>query len=78
MINFYLSAGIIIFLVSFLLFETDSEHPPALGIAIAFLIFRISSAGILVLIVGIIILVLFKMLLQRFGILSKASEFRVR
>ncbi|MEM0143772.1 MAG: HPP family protein [Candidatus Parvarchaeum sp.] len=77
-INFYIVTGIIIFIVSFLLFETDSEHPPALGIAVAFLIFKIPVYGILTLIAGIIILVTAKYVMQKTGILSKASEFRVK
>lgn len=77
-INFYIIAGIVIFIVSFLLFETDSEHPPAIGIAVAFMIFRIPIYGILTLIAGIIILVAAKYIMQKTGILSRASEFKVR
>jgi len=77
-INFYLIAGIIIFIVSFLLFETDSEHPPAIGIAVAFMIFRVPIYEILTLAVGIAILVAAKYIMQKIGILSKASEFKVK
>ena len=77
-INFYLIAGIVIFIVSFLLFETDSEHPPAIGIAVAFMIFKIPIYGILTLITGIIILVVAKYVMQKAGILSRASEFKVK
>ncbi|MGC8533237.1 MAG: HPP family protein [Candidatus Parvarchaeum sp.] len=77
-INFYIIAGTVIFIVSFLLFETDSEHPPAIGIAVAFMIFRIPIYGILSLLTGVIILVAAKYIMQKIGILSKASEFKVR
>ncbi|MCL4398410.1 MAG: HPP family protein [Candidatus Parvarchaeota archaeon] len=77
-VNFYIMAGIIIFVVSLLLFETDSEHPPAIGIAVAFMIFKIPIYGILTLIAGIFILVAARYIMQKAGILSKASEFRVR
>lgn len=77
-INFYLITGIVIFVVSFLLFETDSEHPPALGIAVAFLLFRIPIYGIMTLFGGMGILVFSKYILQRVKILSKASEFKVK
>lgn len=77
-VNFYIMAGIIIFVVSLLLFETDSEHPPAIGIAVAFMIFKIPIYGILTLIAGVFILVAARYIMQKAGILSKASEFRVR
>lgn len=77
-VNFYIMAGIIIFVVSLLLFETDSEHPSAIGIAVAFMIFKIPIYGILTLIAGIFILVAARYIMQKAGILSKASEFRVR
>lgn len=77
-INFYIVTGVVMFVVSLLLFETDSEHPPAVGIAVAFLLFKIPIYGILTLVAGVAILVAAKTILQKFGILSKASEFRVR
>ena len=77
-INFYLVVGIIMFAVSFLLFETDSEHPPAIGIAVAFLLFKIPIYGIITLIIGVFIVVALKTLMQKLGILSKASEFTVK
>lgn len=77
-ISFYIAAGITIFIVSLLLFETDSEHPPALGIAVAFLLFKIPIYGIITLFAGMAILVLSRYILQKLKILSKASEFRVR
>ncbi len=48
----YLEAGIVIFVVSALLIATRSEHAPALGIAFAFVLFRIDAIGILVVIVA--------------------------
>ncbi len=77
-INFYLVTAVLIFFVSLLMFETDSEHPPALGIAVAFLLFKIPIYGILTLMAGMAILVTGRTILQKFGILSKASEFRVK
>ncbi|MCL4399395.1 HPP family protein [Candidatus Parvarchaeota archaeon] len=75
-INFYLIAGLIIFFVSLLLFETDSEHPPALGIAMAFLLYRVPLTGILILFAGIAIMVLFRKLLKKIGVLI--TEIKVR
>jgi hypothetical protein len=77
-INFYIMAGIVIFIVSFLLFETDSEHPPAIGIAVAFMLFKIPIYGILTLIAGMFILVIAKYIMQKAKILSRASELKVR
>lgn len=77
-INFYIVTGIILFVVSLLLFETDSEHPPAIGIAVAFLLFKIPIYGILTLVVGVFILVLAKYLMQKTGIISRSSEFKVK
>lgn len=71
-------AGIVIFIVSFLLFETDSEHPPAIGIAVAFMLFKIPIYGILTLIAGMFILVIAKYIMQKAKILSRASELKVR
>ena len=52
--------------------------PPAIGIAVAFMIFKIPIYGILTLITGIIILVVAKYVMQKAGILSRASEFKVK
>ncbi len=77
-VNFYFSFSIVFFVVSLLLFETDSEHPPALGIAAAFLLFGVPAEGIITIALGVALLVLLKTLFQRLGVLSKSSAFRVR
>ena len=77
-INFYLITGAIIFIVSLLMFETDSEHPPAIGIAVAFLLFRIPIYGVLTLLIGIGILAIAKAILEKLKILNKASELKVK
>lgn len=52
----YLVAGMVIFAASALLIATRSEHAPALGIAFAFVLFRIDAIGILVVIVAVAML----------------------
>lgn len=69
-VNFYLIVFLVMFFVSLMMFETDSEHPPALGIALAFMLYKISFPGLLVLICGIILLSLAKMIMLKLGLLS--------
>jgi hypothetical protein len=77
-LNFYLVIGLSFFVVSLLLFETDSEHPPALGITMAFLLFRVPFSGILIVLLGVVILVVAKTLLQTIGIAVKSGTIHIR
>ena len=52
-IGFYPASAITLFIVALLLFETDSTHPPAMGIAFAFVIFQIDYVGFLVVVLGV-------------------------
>ncbi len=67
-IGFYAASALTLFFVALLLFETDSAHPPAMGIAFAFVIFQVNFTGLFVVVVGVTILVLIKVALEKLGI----------
>ncbi|MDE1874314.1 MAG: HPP family protein [Candidatus Micrarchaeota archaeon] len=67
-IGFYPAAAITLFVVALLLFETDSTHPPAMGIAFAFIIFQIDYAGFLIVVLGVAVFTGIKLVLEKLGI----------
>lgn len=62
----YIVAGIIIFLFSLTMYITGAEHPPAIGIAMAFVLFRIDIYGVLIVAAGVAILLFLRVVLERF------------
>jgi len=73
-IGFYGALGLTLLLMALLLFETDNVHPPAMGVALAFVIFRVSYPGLIVLAFGIVVLSAIRMLMERAGINPSKSE----
>ena len=67
-IGFYPAAAFTIFVVALLLFETDSAHPPAMGIAFAFVIFQIDYAGLVIVVLGVALFAGLKLLLEKLRI----------
>jgi hypothetical protein len=67
-VGFYPASAITLFIVALLLFETDSTHPPAMGIAFAFVIFQIDYVGLLVVVLGVAILAGIKLAMEKLGI----------
>jgi CBS-domain-containing membrane protein len=65
-VSIFLVIGILMFLLSVLLFITGSEHPPAIGIMLAFVFYRVDVYGILVVISGVAFLLAVRMLLSRY------------
>lgn len=62
----YIVAGIIIFFLALLLFLTSSEHPPAVGIAMAFVLFRVDLYGVLIVALAVVTLLFLRIVLERF------------
>ncbi len=62
----YVVAGIIVFLLSSLMIVADAPHPPAIGIALAFVLYKIDVYGIFIVILGLVILLFLRVVLERF------------
>ncbi|MDE1860219.1 MAG: HPP family protein [Candidatus Micrarchaeota archaeon] len=64
-VGFYGAVTVVLFSMSLILFETNNVHAPAMGAALAFVIFHVSYAGLLVLVSGIIVLVAIKICAEK-------------
>ena len=68
------SVGLVMFSVSVLLIVTGSEHPPALGIASAFVLYNIDYVGIIIVMVAALILAFIRMVMLKYVyVLEKES-----
>lgn len=61
----YVVAGIVIFFLAILLFITRSEHPPSVGIAMAFVLFRVDLFGVLIVALAVVILLFLRIVLEK-------------
>lgn len=66
LLPFWLVAGAAVFVLSLLMYAADSPHPPAIGIALAFVLYKIDVLGILIVMLGVVILLLLRFVLERF------------
>ena len=55
-LGFYASAAIVLLFVALLLHVTESEHPPAVALAFAFVLFNVGAVGIFIAIFGVFLL----------------------
>lgn len=60
----YYAAGFVMFLISMLMVVTRSEHPPAAGIAFAFVLFRIGVFGIIAVASGALLILFVRYMLN--------------
>jgi hypothetical protein len=67
-IGFYAASALVVFTVALLLFETDNAHPPAIGLAFAFVIFKVDYVGLLIVVIGVVVLALIKIAIEKLGI----------
>ena len=67
-IGFYAASALTLFFVALLMFETDSMHPAAMGIAFAFVIYQLDYIGVLIVVVGVTVFTLIKVVLEYFNI----------
>lgn len=65
-IPFYLVVGIIIFVLTLAMYVANAEHPPAIGILLAFVLFKIDIYGVIIVVLGIVILLFLRVILERF------------
>jgi CBS-domain-containing membrane protein len=61
----YAAVGIIMFIAALALVKTDSMHPPAMGIVLAFILYHVDYVGVLVVALGVVIMVLVRVVLER-------------
>ncbi len=59
-------AGIATFVISILLYVTNNVHPPAVGIMLAFILFRIEAVGAILVLSGVVLLVAMRMILEKY------------
>lgn len=59
-IGAYLSVGVILFATALILIWTDSMHPPAMGLTLAFIIYDVGYTGIAIAAIGVVMLVVMK------------------
>ncbi len=67
-IGFYAASALTLFMVALLMFETDSMHPAAMGIAFAFVIYQLDYVGVLIVVVGVTVFTMIKVVLEYFNI----------
>ncbi len=60
LIGAYWAVGIALFVAALALEGTDSMHPPAMGLALAFIIYDVGYTGVVIAAVGVAMLVLMK------------------
>ncbi len=70
-------SGITIFVMSMLLMLGKSEHGPAVGIALAFVLFDIGIAGIIVVFGGILIIGVFKVLFDKYILWPNGNSYKL-
>jgi hypothetical protein len=56
--------AVILFATAIVLVWADSMHPPAMGLALAFIIYRVGYTGVIVAVIGVIMLILLKKLID--------------
>jgi CBS-domain-containing membrane protein len=61
-----LATGIMMFIMSTLLYTTHSEHPPAIGAMLAFILYRIDVYGIFIVLFGIVLFVSFHKVFEKY------------
>ncbi len=70
----YITAAAVIFVVSALLYLTDSQHAPAVAIAFAFVIFHIDIFGLVIVIAGALLLIALRFVLEKFVFIIEELE----
>lgn len=65
-IPLYVVAGIVILLTAIVMDATHSRHPPAVGIALAFVLYRINLNGVIIVALGVLLLIILRAFLERF------------
>ncbi len=61
----YATVALILFATAMLLVITDSEHPPAMSIAFAFVLFRVSYVGIITVVVAAAVMIAIRVFLEK-------------
>jgi CBS-domain-containing membrane protein len=63
-IGTYLSVGIMLFATALMLVWTDSVHPPAMGLTLAFIIYDVGYVGIIIVAIGVMLLIMMKKIID--------------
>lgn len=70
-IGLYAATAIVVAIAGGLLMATHSRHPPAMGIAFAFVLYRTGQAEVLVVIIGALLLIALKVVLEKTAYLNR-------
>ena len=65
-LGLYLATAIVVFLMSLAMIETRVQHPPAIGIAFAFVLFHVNYIGVAIVALGVIIILGMRIILESF------------
>ena len=61
----YLTVAVILFFTAIPLVVTDSEHPPAMSIVFAFILFMVSYVGIITVVVATLVMIAIRVFLEK-------------
>ncbi|MEM3841271.1 MAG: HPP family protein [Candidatus Micrarchaeaceae archaeon] len=64
LVGLYATTAIVVFAMSLIMIETKVQHPPAMGIAFAFVLFHISYIGVVIVALGAIIILGMRVILE--------------
>ncbi|MGC8538120.1 MAG: HPP family protein [Candidatus Micrarchaeia archaeon] len=64
-IGMYASLTAVVLIATIVLVLAKAEHPPAVGIAVAFVLYNVGAMGILVVILGMLLLIVMRILLEK-------------
>lgn len=80
----YVVAGIVVFALSITMYAVDAAHAPAVGIALAFVLYRMGTDGVIIVILGVAILLFLRLVLERFvyivenDVVKEVERFEIR
>ncbi|MDE1851373.1 MAG: HPP family protein [Candidatus Micrarchaeota archaeon] len=63
----YLATVVVVFLTALFLFETDSEHPPAMGLLFAFVLYHVGILSAFVIVSGVLIIAVLHIAMTKMG-----------
>ena len=65
-LGLYITIAIVVFAMALAMIESRVQHPPAIGIAFAFVLFHTGYVGVLVVLLGVVIMLGMRMVLESF------------
>ncbi len=65
LVGIYASLTIVMFIATMVLVLARAEHPPAVGIAVAFVLYNVGLGGILVVVLAMLLLIVIRIVLEK-------------